>query len=861
MRIALPFLFCLIFNSFVGKVYSQDTTATNKLKAYAQQHIAFSRNFPQEKVYIHFDNTAYFLDETIWFKAYVVRADRNSLSGLSNVLYVELINQEGYIIHSKKMKIENGQCHDSFYIPSAGYAGFYEIRAYTRYMLNFSEENYFSRVFPVYDKPKKEGDYTPTVSDRPNSQRIPVKRPVFEQKERISLIFYPEGGSLIQGLRSKVAFKATGDKGENVIISGIITNEKNEVKADIFTEYLGMGSFEFTPTPEKHYAKIIYNNRNYTFELPAALPEGYTMNINNTDSAKVNIRIKRSPNIKTEPLGLTVSCRGVLYAFEKVDLSSESEIDLSLSKNMLPSGVSQITLFSPNGEVLSERLLFTNHQSEMRIKMSPLTNRFLPSEKMSLNFQLHDKKNNPVETTFSLAVRDAGTSSVVPYSDNALTYLLLSSELRGFIENPGYYFEANDSRRKQALELLLLVQGWKRYDWKEMTGVKPFEPAHPLEKELTIEGAVVSLLRKTELKDVEIMMVLMGDSTSQRGKMLTDKDGNFGFALQDFYGNAKIILQSKMDEKRKETRIMLDRNFSPEMRAYSFNELNEVHQMVSSNGNELVEKAVDPLYETDSLNENLSMSEKEHLLKDLIVTARQKPTKISLKYEVAKEMDKIRDTNDWMPADIYNFLDKMNPYFSYKNDSGGSSFMYKGKKVYFMRDDSPDIVAFNIEGLMTGESTDLVSAQNPVNTSMNGSNNAFNIQMPDFDEIESINIIEDYSSILRLFGGNPDYDPTKVVIVVMHLKDNYQKEPIGIRNTTFTGFSYPREFFNSQYNNTDLPWIPGADFRRTLYWNPNVKTDSNGNADVTFYNNGTCKRFNISLETVTPNGIIGSFSN
>lgn len=856
MKRFVQLVICFLLICSTGHILAQDTT-TGMLKAYAQQYILFSKNYPQEKVYLHFDNTSYYLGETIWFKAYVVRADRNSLSELSKVLYVELINQEGYTIATKKLKIENGQCHNSFYLPNVNYAGFYEIRAYTRYMLNFSKGNYFSRVFPVYNEPKKAGDFTPVISKRPNSQNIPLERPEYKQKGNVLLTFYPEGGNLVQGLTSKVAFKATGENGENIIFSGNIVDEKNEVKGDIFTEYLGMGTFEFTPNQDgKYYAKISYNNRDYSFELPQALAEGYTMTVNNFDSTKVNILIKRSPQLQSGLLGLSISCRGLMYAFEKVDMTNENEIELTIAKNLLPSGVSQITLFSTKGEVISERLIFINHQSEMKIMMSQSNDNPAPFEKMSMSFQLNDKKNNPVETTFSLAVRDAGTSTVTPYTDNVLTNLLLSSELRGYIENPGYYFETNDIVRKQAMELLLLVQGWKRYEWKEMVGLKPFNAVHPLEKELAIEGSVGSLLLKSKLKNVEVMMILLNDSSSQRGKELTDKDGKFSFLLHDFYGNAKVILQSKLDDKRRETRIMLDRNFSPELKSFSYPELNEPRQLTSFNGNE---KAVqETAYETDSINEALPMSDKMHYLKELTVTSKQRPIKVSIKYNVAQEMDKIEDTGDWSPADIYHFLDKMNRYFSYANDSGGSSFRYKGKKVYFMRDDSPDLVAFNIEGLMTGESTDLVAAQNPVNTSMNDNKNAFDIQMPRFEEIESINIIEDYSSIMRLFGGNPDYDPTRVAVVVMHVKKNYQVEPVGIRNTTFSGFSYPKEFFSPGYNNRDLPSEDA--YRRTLFWNPDVKTDSNGKADISFYNNSTAKHVNVSLETVTQNGIIGTFS-
>ena len=156
---------------------AQDSLTLRKLNNYTKNFINFAKDYPQEQVYLHFDNTAYYLDETIWFKAYVVKSDRNSLSDISKILYVELVGAEGNILETKKLKIENGQCHGDFKLNTFNYAGFYEVRAYTRCMLNFGTQNYFSRVFPIYDKPIKDGEYIPLTTGRLPSQRIPQLRP------------------------------------------------------------------------------------------------------------------------------------------------------------------------------------------------------------------------------------------------------------------------------------------------------------------------------------------------------------------------------------------------------------------------------------------------------------------------------------------------------------------------------------------------------------------------------------------------------------------------------------------------------------------------------------------------------------
>lgn len=868
MKNRIHTLLLLLGLSVVTLSAVETKSTTEQLNSFAQHFATFAKEYPQEKVYLHFDNTAYFQSENIWFKAYVVTTERNGLSPLSKVLYVELVSPEGNIVETKKCKIENGQCHGDFKLSALTFAGFYEVRAYTRSMLNFGQQNYFSRVFPIYDMPIFEGKYEKRVSERPYSQRVPQVRPAIDTKDRLNLTFYPEGGNLVKGLTSKVAFKAVGKDGENAPVSGIVTDAQGNKVAEFETGYQGMGVFDFTPVSGKYYAKAQYQGKEYSVELPAALPKGYVITVDNNDADKMGFVLHRSASFSGELLGITISCRGKVYASEQLDMAQDSIQQLIIPKRILPSGVIQLTIFNAKGEVMSERLTFVNHFSQMKISSTQDKPVYNPFEQINMDFQLKDLKGNPVETSFSVAVRDAATNTTNPYNDNALTNLLLSSELKGYIENPGFYFEADEVNRRQALDLLMLTQGWSRYVWKEMAGVTPFVAKQPIEEALYLQGAVQSLYSKKKLENIELSVVLMADSTSQRGKCLTNNEGKFNFALQDFKGQASLILTTKQDGKMKEKNILMDRNFSPELKSYSYPELHlQDYVRIDRNSKATSVDSMDNNGNHPRQNgndKNLTMDKKNHLLKEVTVKGNKKevpPVKFNVEYKVEKEMDKIRDMGDWEPAGISQLLGKLNKYFVY---DGAGNIHYKGnKQVLFIRDNSAAISG-ELSDILTEGLSD-VSGANATGVAVQ-SNDSHNDDMfkqkdvmPNLEEIESLAIIEDENDLLKLCPqliASKSYDPQKLVVVLMHCKKNYHHEPLGMRETKFAGYAYTKEFFNPRYDRAILP--DEKDYRRTLYWNPDVKTDATGKATISFFNNGSCKAMNVSAETVTEKGVIGA---
>src|ERR1035437_1617066 len=259
-------LFSLILFLQSISLQAQDSLTVNKLNVFTKHIAIFANEFPQEKVYIHFDNSGYYLGETIWFKAYVVTPERNELTELSKTLYVELVTPEGRILETRKLKIENGQCHGEFELKKINIGGFYEVRGYTRNMLNFDQSCIFSRVFPIFDKPRTDGKYERIITERPFTEKVPAMRNLIGQKENLTMSFFPEGGNMVTGLSSKVAFKATSKNGENAIISGTICDVKGKIITEIETQHLGMGMFAVTPTEEKYYANVHFQNKDYSLD-------------------------------------------------------------------------------------------------------------------------------------------------------------------------------------------------------------------------------------------------------------------------------------------------------------------------------------------------------------------------------------------------------------------------------------------------------------------------------------------------------------------------------------------------------------------------------------------------------------------
>ncbi len=799
----------------------------------------------QEKVYLHFDNTAYYLGETIWFKAYVVQTGRNALSPLSKTLYVDLLTPEGNVVESKKVKITDGKGVGDFLLKDSLRAGFYEVRAYTRFVLNQGDEAIFSRVFACYDKPGETGNYQERdIANRRSFEALYQFRPKTEKSDKLNFFFYPEGGNLIEGVNSRVAFQAFDKDGLDVALTGAVISEKGDTLATLATQHQGMGAFFYSPGKEKAKAVVTYDDKVYRFDMPSAQKQGYTLNVDAADPERLILYIQSSPNMPLEPLGIDISCRGQRYAEDTLSLYQGNAMALNFPTKMLPSGVIQITLHSLDGRPLAQRLAFVNHNSQMRIDATANKKVYKPYERINLELSLTDSKGQPVQTELSLSVRDAATTPVDPFADNILTNLLLSSELKGYIQSPGYYFQDNDPQRKADLDLLMMIQGWTRYEWKRIAGLDTTQYKHLYEQSLLVEGNAYTVFRKKAKEGLEVTMVLSNDSTSQHGTCSTDKEGRFNMLLADFNGKADLMIETKKENDRKEHVIRLDRVFSPSLRAYKAGELLLPDWSLVDNA--LIEDIAEgeTTEATGILGDTLRLTKKvadikSRLLPQVEVNAKRKTTaeddgrrEANVVINVEESLDRLLDMGEWVPASALSTLVDMIPYFSCTRESGPR---YKGRKTALLVDNRPLQEVATAMGITEETAYDQL------------------LQFASID-LSLVTVKEGYDPILSQFN----IDPSEFDASIYMYTDPKRKVPIGIRNTKFQGYALSKSFYSPPYDMLVMPDV--NDVRRTLYWDPFVKTDATGKAKVTFFNNRSGRTININAETVTENGIIGTLS-
>ena len=484
----------------------------------ALQHA--SRAQVQEKVFVHTDNTCYFVGDTLWYKAYVVRADNLQPTNLSRLLYVELLSPDGLLVERQTIVINpRGYTCGQFRLTDSLYSGYYELRAYTRWNLNFNvrhqryskhdtwlfynkqmASDYFrvwdglySRVLPVYSKPEQAGDY-----DARRMYQRPKTRVQKQKKEALQVTFFPEGGHLVQGVENRVAFEAVDQLGAAVSVAGTVEGDGLS-PLTVKTDYMGRGTFLITPSANRLKASFTWQGRTYSFPLPKAEPSGVALRL---DGRQLSLSGKGLSY--KHSYGLSVLCRGSLKHFASVAFTPSGKATLSLPLDSLPTGVNDLTVFDDEGRILADRLFFINHHDQQANEVTaPIqtTHTYQPYERIELPVQCAGIDS---PTTFSLSIRDTGTDEPSYDDGNIMTDLLLSSELRGFIARPAYYFERDDEEHRRRLDLLMMVQGWRKYKWQELSDTTR-QLRYAPEVAFTVEGSVYKMLSLNEVEPDEIL--------------------------------------------------------------------------------------------------------------------------------------------------------------------------------------------------------------------------------------------------------------------------------------------------------------------------------------------------------------------
>ncbi len=804
---------------------------------------SFNSRYPREKVFLHFDNTAYYQNEIIWWKAYLLRTDNDSLGSLSRVLYVELVDPMGEVLETKKCLVENGCANGEFLLSRYTQSGFYEIRAYTRYMLNWGNDYVFTRVLPVFKKPSEQGNYSErNIITQPKKVRNEHDGQVVTSNgKHYTVRFFPEGGSLVKGLRGRLGFEVTDGNGIGVSVRGSVRMGGQKVAA-VSTVHEGRGAFVYTPTNEKAILRLTFpDGKTKNIDLPEAADEGWTMTVDAVDADRITWQTATTK--KKDAADET--------AVILIHNGKAKPVKSPLMRSDMPPGCSQLALIDGRGRLLCSRMVFNypRHTVE-QVEVSATDTAIWPDKQMTFNV------TTVPQSSVSLSVCDAETQ-LAAETHSAATWLLLASDLKGYICNPQYYLEKDDAEHRMATDLLMMIQGWRQYDVECMDGVKDWEKTFPVERGLLIDGRLKAYTRRSRIDGANLTVTLVSSLGSVlSGDVTTDSTGYYVFEVPDCVGDWDMRMHTTLNDKDRRYYITVNRNFSPEMDAPRVDIADDDSPIVP-----------DMVFAVDRAHiDSIPMDLRAHWLQQIEVKGKrewrsprefweresQGAKNASVRYDMVKAADVIADNGEEAPT-LVEWLKGKNALFDgFDNITGEQRAENIGDNLY---GDGPTYGGTGIIWMVnnwfvcgTG-----IHSHGLKDMTANKQLAANDVHIPyDISEVRSVYISTATDDWKRLLAA-PQFEGNHYTTIFIYTKPYTQTgRRKGERRTTFKAYSIPEDY--SRMMALMGADIDGGDYRRTLYWNPNVELDSDGRAKVQFKNNSTCRHMTVSVAGFTKDG-------
>ena len=508
------------------------------------------------KLHLHFNKHHYGAGETMWFSAYLLNSVSHLPDTAAQNVYVDLINSSGVLMEKRIMLARNGAAEGDINLPLSLPDGNYFIRAYTDLMRNFDEEFFFTRYF--YIRNEKYEEMIPRSDARVNRR---FNRRLSDMAEDFNMAFFPEGGDMAPGVINRVAFKVVDALGRGQEAEGVIIDNAGNEVAGFGTLHAGMGSFEFSPEPGNSYqARVSINEgRPLMFSLPQVRTDGLAFM---TGRENGNIVLRLSPGllsgdpVYTGRLMVVAHTRGeVIYSSL---LSSEGGVyQTAVPEELFPSGIAHITVFKEDRVPVAERLVFINREDSF--VFSPGVSRTVHEgqQYLGLDWEITDIEGNPVDGHFSMSVL-AGGFEAPGTTRTILSNILLSSDLKGVVEDPQHYFDPERDPGEE-LDLLMMTHGWRRFDWESvLAGDLPGITHHP-SSGLSVRGRITDPAKDDPVNNHFIRLkVMSGHDDVYESR--TDNRGYFSFDELAYPDNFRIELSSRR----------LSGNYPPDIDLHTF---------------------------------------------------------------------------------------------------------------------------------------------------------------------------------------------------------------------------------------------------------------------------------------------------
>ena len=773
-----------------------------------QQLNKWAADEPVEKVYLQFDKPYYAAGDDIWLKAYVVSGGGHRLSALSGVVNIELTDLKDSVKQSIKLMLTSGTAYGDFVLPDTLSGGNYRIRAYTNYMRNAGSAYFFDKVISIINTYK--------LAKQSLINPIPGNKNYINSDVQ----FFPESGYLVYGLTSKIAFKAISPDGYGTVIKGIVTDNLGNQVSVLNSTRLGMGEFEIIPVKGKTYqARVTFlNGSERVIALPEIRNDGYVLSISSQDENKINVKILASKDLASNELRqqpLLIAQSAGKIAFSARVNTAHGIYNVIIPKSSFSTGIVQFTLFSSAGEPLNERLVFIDNKDQLKLNISPDKSAYLAGQKVTFNINASDKNHLPAPGSFSVAVTD---ETKVPVNEaaenNILANLLLTSDLKGYIEEPAAYFIHPNSKTEADLDLLMLTQGYHRFEWKQVlnNSYPPLE--YQPEKSLQVSGTVLTPGGKPVVNGKVKLFDL--DSIQFTRDTVTDENGRFAFKNLTFDDSIRFIVQARNAKNKRDVVIKMDKVYAPSDTIQRHNYYFKPDSSLS-------------VY---AQNEKLFFSEQgkyglgNHIitLQEVIIRDKRLAVKHSANLNGAGNADQIIQAKDFDFNSCIRIADCLQGRLT--------GVIFRNGIPYSTRDFRPMQVV--IDGAyVDGEYLN----------SMN------------YNDIEAIEILRNggLTAIYGSFGGSGVF----LVTTKQGDENDYPKPVFGRGITTYypKGYYKAREFYSSAYKEPEHRKL--ANLRTAIYWKPDLTIKADGKASVNFFNAGSKGTYKVVIEGMGKDGSIG----
>ncbi len=621
-------------------------------------------------------------------------------------------------------------------------------------------------------------------------------------KKSFDVSFFPEGGYAPISTNVAIAFKAINNSGLSEEIRGQVFDDRNNLCTDFNSTHLGMGVFNMYYSPGVKYYAICTNKENISkrFNLPE--PSDSAVSLRTAwERDRLYIKIIKSPGyVLQHQIRLIAHIRGIPIYDEPWDTKKEY---LIFKKKFFPAGIIHFLLIDRNRNILSERLVFSSQSStfaKTNIEFDKQT--YIPRDNINMSIRVTDEKDVPLPGNISLAVTDSEYANIDTTS-NIISTLLLSSELKGYIEDPMSYLQKDNKKSAAALDVLLMTQGWRRYDIPNLLkGKITKDLKYPVELSEEVKGkaeGIFSSLKKGNISLLAIKDSIIGYSFTQ-----PDNKGNFIFKNLEYEEGTNYLIQANTKDKSK--KIFLDVDTMRHFPLLTTIPIIEQERFALKNN-----------YLSNDNKKHIVDDKVYKLLGEVTVTAKRESSTMtdSPYYSIMSSMViSAKDIENWHLLTVYDLLRRI-PGVTVS----GSEVKYRGNTPMLILDNIP---------------TD-----------------GFDYDMLSVDDVKDA-FVSPGTSIGAIFGSRG----ANGAIIINTKKGFVQTNKISsnIKYIKALGYQQHVQFYSPIYDTDQKRNNGKPDYRTTIYWNPNVQIGTNGIANLNFYAADTPSKYVVLIEGVSMYG-------